>query len=335
MTDQLTARRTIERVTSRADLDRWQSVWAAAYAHDFAELPADPVEERYPDVDGTTPDDGGRAELWVAQQGESTVAAAMVGLSTMDNTKTASIDLHVHPEHRRQGHGRALLTALIDGLVEQGRTRVLFEVPSPYPDGPAPLGPLLTDLGARPVLREVRRTVDLHAHPVSELPTPPPGYRLHQWEDAAPDDLVEGLAVLKQRMSTDAPLEEMDWEPEVWDAARYRAEEETVRLRGRRRVTTAVQHDESGAVAGFTEIAISGRLPEISYQWATLVLPEHRGHALGMLLKAHNHQQVAQLSPATRWVNTWNAESNTYMVSVNEALGYEPREWWTGWQLDR
>jgi len=56
---------------------------------------------------------------------------------------------------------------------------------------------------------------------------------------------------------------------------------------------------------------------------------------LGLLLKAHNHRLVREGSPGTRWINTWNAESNPWMVAVNEALGFVPMEYWTEWQLDR
>ena len=59
------------------------------------------------------------------------------------------------------------------------------------------------------------------------------------------------------------------------------------------------------------------------------------GGVSGFALKAHNHNRVSAVSPRTRWINTWNAASNSYMVSVNERLGFEPREFWTGWQLDR
>ena len=330
----MTARQ-IQHVTDMRALDQWHAVSVAAFSHDFAQLPADPIEERIPDMDGSAPDIGSRTELWSVEVAGTGVAAAALHLPTADNTLSGSIDLRVHPEHRCQGHGRALLNALLDELTARGRPRVLFEVPSAYPEGAAPLAPLLQSVGARPVLAEVRRTVDLHLHAVTATPEVPAGYRLHQWEDAAPAALVDDLAVLKQRMSTDAPFEDMDWEPEVWDADRYRAEEQLVRVQGRRRLTTAVEHEASGRLAGFTEIAVSTRAPEVGYQWATLVTTEHRGRQLGMLLKAHNHRFVAAAMPRTRWINTWNAESNTYMVSVNEALGFAPRERWTGWQLDR
>ncbi len=323
---------TITRVQDWPDLEQWQAVTAAAFAHDFEHLPADPIEERVPDMDGTVPRSGERTELWLASNGGVGVAAAALHLPTLDNTESGSIDLRVHPQHRRQGHGRALLNALLAELTRLGRPRVHVEVPSPYPHGEGPLEPMLRALGARPVLREVRRTVDLHAHPVTSLPPSPDGYRVHQWADTAPDGLVDDLAYLKHRLSTDAPLGEMDWEPEQWDADRYREEEASTRTRGRRRWSTAVEHLDSGRLVGLTELVVSERSPQVGYQWATLVVTEHRGRALGMLLKACNHRLVGQESPRTRWINTWNAESNTFMVSVNEALGFVPMEYWTGWQ---
>lgn len=316
-------------------LHQWQRVSEAAFEHDFSQLPADPMVERLPDVLGTGPDAGERTELWMATVDGNGVAAAAVGLPTRDNLATASIDLRVHPEHRSRGHGSTLLDALLAHLGRVGRPRVLFQVPSPYPAGEGPLEPLLRRRGARPVLREMRRTVDLSRHPIAALRPAPDGYRLHQWVDVAPEALVGDAAVLKQRMSTDAPLEELDWDPEVWDAARYREEEEATRLRGRLRLSTAVEDCATGRLAGLTEIAISHLAPQVGYQWATLVLPEHRGRGLGLLLKTHNHHFTAARSPQTRWLNTWNAESNSYMVQVNDVLGYEPREYWTEWQLDR
>ncbi len=326
---------TITRVLDEADLRLWQQVREAAFAHDFEQLPADPFEERREDVLGTGPEAGERLELWLAQDGPTPVATASLSLPTRDNTETAGINLQVHPAQRGRGYGRALLTSLLSELSAAGRPRVFFEVPSPYPEGPAPLQPLLSSVGARPVLREVRRVVDLHAHPVTDPLAVPAGYRLHQWEGAAAGELVDDLAYLKQRLSTDAPLGEMDWAAEQWDAGRYREEEEAVRLRGRRRLTTAVEDLSTGQLVGLTEIAVSIRAPEVGYQWATLVVPEQRGRSLGLILKQRHHRLVAEQCPETRWVNTWNAESNTFMVRVNDLLGYVPCEYWTEWQLDR
>ena len=53
------------------------------------------------------------------------------------------------------------------------------------------------------------------------------------------------------------------------------------------------------------------------------------------------HGQVVGLAQAllreaasgVRWVNTWNALSNTHIVAVNNRLGVVPVERWTEWEL--
>jgi GNAT superfamily N-acetyltransferase len=78
---------------------------------------------------------------------------------------------------------------------------------------------------------------------------------------------------------------------------------------------------------------VSIAVPTIGYQWDTLVRSDHRGHRLGLLMKLANLRQVRERSPQTRFLNTWNAESNAPMVSVNERLGFVVVEAWEEWQL--
>ena len=42
----------------------------------------------------------------------------------------------------------------------------------------------------------------------------------------------------------------------------------------------------------------------------------------GLLLKAEMVLWLAEVEPQVETVDTWNAESNTYMIAVNERLGY-------------
>jgi GNAT superfamily N-acetyltransferase len=59
-------------------------------------------------------------------------------------------------------------------------------------------------------------------------------------------------------------------------------------------------------------------------QFDTIVLPEHRGHRLGMLVKAANLLQVRRAAPTATSIVTWNAAENRHMLAVNEALGFYP-----------
>jgi hypothetical protein len=50
-------------------------------------------------------------------------------------------------------------------------------------------------------------------------------------------------------------------------------------------------------------------------------------------MKAANLRQLRERSPDTRYLNTWNADSNTAMVAVNDALGFRAVEIFQEWQL--
>jgi hypothetical protein len=56
------------------------------------------------------------------------------------------------------------------------------------------------------------------------------------------------------------------------------------------------------------------------------VLPEHRGHALGLAMKIANHRAVRRLYPECRVLVTGNAGVNVAMNAVNDRLGYREIE---------
>jgi GNAT superfamily N-acetyltransferase len=324
----------VEPVTDLAGLTEWHSVEAASMEHDHVALPADPLEERAPSLDPSTPEAGEKTLFRLGLLDGRPIGAIELNLPTVDNLTAVTLTVHVLPELRRRGVGRQLLEVALQETAELGRARVFLTGPSPYPVGVGPADALLKSVGARPVLKEVRRLLDLSALSPVDVPEPP-GYRVVQWVDRAADELVDGLADLTARMSTDAPLEDMQWEPETWDAARYREKEASAQARGRSRYASAAVHEQTGEVVAMTDIGVSRHRSSVAYQWDTIVLAEHRGNGLGLLLKARNHELLVKSEPAARWINTWNAESNTHMVGINERLGFQPMEYWTEWQLDR
>lgn len=305
----------------------------ATCEHDFVALPVDPIEEQVPVIEGHQAA-GEHVTYYVAYDDGVPVGALSVVLFTLDNLTAANLDGSVHPDHRRRGHGRRLLEHALDAVRSAGRTRVFVQAPWAAAGEEGPAFPMLRAAGAQPKLEDVRRLLDLQAFPVGEPLPAPEGYRVVQWVDTAPDEVVDGLAYLLHRMVLDAPMGDLDIEPEQWDRARYRDSEDSARRRHRTRLTTVVVHEASGEVAGMTEIMVHRSQPEVATQWNTIVDPRHRGHRLGMVLKTWNHRALAEHVPEVRWVNTWNAASNTFMIDVNEALGYRVAETWTEWQLD-
>jgi GNAT superfamily N-acetyltransferase len=159
------------------------------------------------------------------------------------------------------------------------------------------------------------------------------GYSLVQWRTTAPDKYLEDLAVLEGKLSTDVPFDDLAWEPEVYDAQRMRGREATVTGRGMRQFTTAVRHDASHQLVGTSTITLMSTMSEHAQQWETIVLEEHRGHRLGMLLKIENLRFARREEPQLRYIDTVNADSNGPMLRVNLALGFEPVRSWAEWEL--
>ncbi|UJW28730.1 GNAT family N-acetyltransferase [Saccharothrix sp. AJ9571] len=87
------------------------------------------------------------------------------------------------------------------------------------------------------------------------------------------------------------------------------------------RVVVAID-DETGAVAGFTEVFVHSRRPGWGYQRDTAVLAGHRGHGLGFCMKAHMARWLVADLPALERISTTTGTENAHMIQVNQAICY-------------
>jgi GNAT superfamily N-acetyltransferase len=269
-----------------------------------------------------------------AIDGDRTVGAARVYLPMAENLHLVTVrHVGVLPDSRRSGAGAALLAAAERIAREAGRDTV--ETIVDEPDWPSPAGPgrrFLLRNGFRCAMvaprRELALPLDLDALE-ADCRQRASGYVLRRWRDRCPDDLLDDRAMLAGRMTTDAPTGDLDHVEEFWDGDRIRGNEKITADQGRTVVAVGAVH--RGRLVGFTEIAIPNAAPEQAYQWDTLVLREHRGHRLGLWLKIDNLRQLAEVSPATTTVTTYNADSNAPMIAVNDALGFTVNGALTTW----
>ena len=91
---------------------------------------------------------------------------------------------------------------------------------------------------------------------------------------------------------------------------------------GRLLLTAAVEHCATGRLIGFSDLTVPADRDRPAHQGDTLVLRGHRGHRLGMLMKAVNLLALNEITPSPPHISTFNAEENRHMLSVNEALGF-------------
>jgi GNAT superfamily N-acetyltransferase len=248
-----------------------------------------------------------------------------------ENLGLAYVDVNVLPAFRRTGVGSAIVAALEEMALAAGRTELsgFDEVPGRpgYPDATRPFA---RRHGFSPVQQMVRRELRL---PLTVAPKArPAGYTMLTFTDRWPDAFMADRCELGRRMSTDAPMGDQELDEEVWDEARVRQLEAALAAQNRVKVITAAQHDGSGRVVGFTELAVPLGAPESVWQHDTLVLREHRGHGLGLAMKVANVLALTERHPAARRVNTWNASENEHMIATNEEMGFEVTARSTTWR---
>ncbi|MCA1847255.1 MAG: hypothetical protein LC792_29515, partial [Actinobacteria bacterium] len=116
-------------------------------------------------------------------------------------------------------------------------------------------------------------------------------------------------------------------------ADQCRATEATQAAQGYESWLLCARHDDSGELAGYTELTFSATWPQKAEQGDTGVWPKHRDRGLGRWLKAANAVRVLDERPEVKFIDTWNAGSNEAMLGINVAMGFRPIENWGAWQV--
>lgn len=262
-----------------------------------------------------------------AEGGEGTVVG-MVELQLFGeaNPHLAAADLHVHPDHRRRGVGTALLAELERRVTEAGRTALLMEV-FVTPGEPSPGRELALRHGFAVAMEEGFKACDLAATEdrwdalEAEAARHHEGYRILTWQRRVPDDLMAAYCRLQSVFLDEAPLGEMEIQAEPWDAERVRERDDRLGGAGRHQIG-AVALAADGSPAGLCELSVAEADPAVGMQGITLVLPEHRGHRLGMALKIATQRALRSAEPRCTHVFTDNADVNVHMNAVNDQLGF-------------
>jgi GNAT superfamily N-acetyltransferase len=278
---------------------------------------------------------GDPREIWLAEgPAEGTVAGwYRLELPDLENLHQGELTLVVHPAQRRRGIGRALLKHAAARAAEHGRSAL---------NGPTRLGgdgeAFARATGAEQGLVDVQRVMDVRATGDGQLARlraaaeeKAAGYSLVSWTGLVPEEFIDQAAALFAALN-DAPHDEHS-APAVWDARRVRERVNDLRpAYGLRVYAVAARHDATGELAGLTEVAVDPADPGWGHQMLTGVLRAHRGHRLGLLVKVTMAEWLKTAEPQLERIDTWNAQSNQYMIAVNEALGYTilgtPASWW-------
>lgn len=275
--------------------------------------------------------------LWVAWVGDRPVAHADLELPWRENTGAAFVRGHVHPDHRRLGIGRRLFDTAVGEARSAGRTRIYSGVMDGTPGGAA-----LEAWGLVPTEgRCAVRRLDLHVAPTAswqrlhdEAVAHAGDYELVRLVGPTPEEMLPGMALLHEAIN-DAPVNDEGEEPALFDAQRVR--DYDTAMAGRRQTVYRVlaRHRTSGEWAGLSMLCVDEFAPTVAFQEDTSVVRAHRGHRLGLLMKADMLRWVAQERPEIAAVDTWNSVTNHHMIAVNERLGARVVARFQGYRLER
>ncbi|HEY2508181.1 MAG TPA: GNAT family N-acetyltransferase [Streptosporangiaceae bacterium] len=288
--------------------------------------------------------------LWLAHSADGgPVGCCVLGLPTRENVTMAECLIAVVPEQRRSGYGTRLLAHCVAEARAAGRSRLVGEAI----DG-SPGATFAADSGSRPGIgfefRELMinpedqafrsQLTQLRADAIRLAA----GYAPVSWVGSTPDEYMEDSVRLSAAM-VDMPSD-AGVEVPIWDAGRIRAFEEGILSSGRTLYTVAARHEASGSIVAITQVTTdevpggaAGQNPSAhqglwARQGITAVLPEHRGHRLGVLVKVEMADVLMRLVPDLRHILTRNAEANEHMVAINVQLGYQIRSVRRDWELE-
>lgn len=314
-------------------VDAWHATYVAADEHGRDWATPFRLEEVRAQLRAT--EKGRWVAAYAGVEDGATVVAGRVELPLLDNTRTAMILVFTRPGARGRGHGSAMLAHLEAVAAERGRTVFTGEAAWPFElaaDGTGvPVVTWLAHRGYRLGLVDVQRDLRLPVAPerlaalAAEAASRHPAYALHSWVGPVPESIVDSYLTLVASLIVEAPVGDLELEPEAADVEHLRDHEASLAAQRRTKYNT-VALDSAGEVVGYTDIVVSEHEGDRAFQWGTLVRRADRGHRLGLAVKVANLALVQRERPDITRLTTYNAEVNEHMIGVNDRLGFRPVE---------
>ena len=262
--------------------------------------------------------------LYRPEGSDSPIGLLNFNASARDNLHLVWAGIDVHPDHRRQGHGSAIMAEVIRRTGSIGRNTIWVGCAEDnvgarsfvekfgfgYASHDARRRQLLADVDAAEVDRLHAKAAAAAADYVIERGTVP-----------TPDDVLEELVEVTAAIN-DAPMGDLTFEDEHFDLKRLQDIETAAAGRGDTVYRLWARHRSTGEIGGHTVVLVNPLQPNVGWQGDTAVSRAHRGHRLGLLLKIEMMRWLAVEEPQIEVIETWNQADNRHMIDVNEAIGY-------------
>ncbi|MGS2613292.1 GNAT family N-acetyltransferase [Micromonospora sp. LZ34] len=240
------------------------------------------------------------------------------------------LEVLVHPSERRSGLGRDLVRTAARRAYHEGFQSIGVEVV-----GDTPAVAFYESLGFTREYVETRSVLDLSTVDWADLAEMATGvgagYHLEFCPGGPPDDLIEAYARAKAEVRD---VDDGELRPSSYDPERLRDSLDCLHRRGMKPYIVLALHEQTGEVAGLTEVVVPAQHPTRADQYDTIVGQDHRGYGIDRAIKARMLLELRSAEPDLTEVQTWNAQANEAMLKVNAELGYRPDRDWCEYSVD-
>ncbi|GAA3757782.1 GNAT family N-acetyltransferase [Micromonospora maritima] len=240
------------------------------------------------------------------------------------------LEVLVHPALRRTGLGRELVRVAARRVWDEGFQSIGVEVV-----GDTPAVAFYEALGFTREYVETRSVLDLNTvdwPALAEMATEVgAGYHVEFWPGGPPDTLIEAYARAKAEVRD---VDDGELRPSSYDPERLRDSLATLHRRGMKPYIVLALHEQTGEVAGLTEVVVPAQHPTRADQYDTIVVRDHRGYGIDRAIKARMLLELRSAEPEVAEVQTWNAQANESMLKVNAELGYRTDRDWCEYGVD-
>ena len=160
----------------------------------------------------------------------------------------------------------------------------------------------------------------------------PEGYRLERIDDTVPEQFVKAYIQASEGIN-DMPRGDIPFKDWHLTEAQIRQRESFFKQAGLTWWLLLAIDAETGEGVGFTEVEFNPLDPHAIQQEGTAVVVAHRGHSIGLWLKAVMLERILAERPDSHFIRTGNANVNAQMLAINTKLGFTYAWQSTLWQL--